>query len=155
MVFARYVMFSEVYWHHGVRRPRHAPAGLLPPARRLEVDALFRLTQPEFTDELLRAGGTGRRRTPAGALRSARRLYKRLAEFSILQQRELYQRLARRPYPWLAPAPSNCRLSSTPGPVVARTSPLRRPARAREVQFNVEIYSPKEDAIAAWARSRR
>ena len=30
MVFARYVMFSEVYWHHGVRAgDGHAAAGIL------------------------------------------------------------------------------------------------------------------------------
>ncbi len=34
LVFARYVMFSEVYWHHGVRAGHgHAAAGLLPAAR--------------------------------------------------------------------------------------------------------------------------
>ncbi len=27
MVFARYVMFSEVYWHHGVPRPRPCFSG--------------------------------------------------------------------------------------------------------------------------------
>ena len=35
MVFARYVMFSEVYWHHA-RAPRHVSTGVLFAARRFE-----------------------------------------------------------------------------------------------------------------------
>ena len=104
MVFARYVMFSEVYWHHGVR----SATAMLQRAfyllhGALDVDALFRMTQQEFTDELERAAGGG----PAGEMLRglfgpSRRLYKRLFECSFIQDRDLYQRLARRPYPWLA-----------------------------------------------------
>lgn len=39
MVFARYVMFSEVYWHHGVRGDGHATASVLSAARPCESDA--------------------------------------------------------------------------------------------------------------------
>ena len=103
MVFARYVMFSEVYWHHGVRaatamlqRAFYLLHGLL------DLDALFRMTEHEMIDELQRAGAGG----PAGELLDglfgpARHLYKRLAQYSFVEHRELYQRLARRPYPWL------------------------------------------------------
>jgi HD superfamily phosphohydrolase len=150
MVFARYVMFSEVYWHHGVR----AATAMLQRAfylmyGALDLDALFRMAQPEFTDELQRTGGGG----PAGELLEGlfgptRRLYKRLAQYSILEQRELYQRLARRPYPWLAAcAEQFAALASTAlGRVVAPHEILfDAPPREREVQFNVEIYFPKED----------
>ncbi len=154
MVFARYVMFSEVYWHHGVR----AATAMLQRAFYLlhgvlEMDALFRMTQEEFAGELARAAGGG----PAGELLEglfgpARRLYKRLAEYSILQERELYQRLARRPYPWLAAcAEQFAALASTAlGRVVAPHEILfDAPPRAREVQFDVEIYFPKEDRYRA------
>ena len=69
-----------------------------------------------------RAAGGG----PAGELLHglfgpARRLYKRLAQYSFLEQRELYQRLARRPYPWLAACAEQFAaiVSTTLGRVVA------------------------------------
>ena len=56
MVFARYVMFSEVYWHHAVR----AATAMLQRAffllqDRLDVDRLFRLTELPFIDQLRQA----------------------------------------------------------------------------------------------------
>ena len=60
MVFARYVMFSEVYWHHGVR----AATAMLQRAfyllhGGLDLDALFRMTEHEAIDELRRAASGG------------------------------------------------------------------------------------------------
>ncbi len=103
MVFARYVMFSEVYWHHAVR----SATAMLQRAffslyQRLDLDALFRLTEQPMIDALRHAAGDG----PAaelldGLFGPSRRLYKRVAQFSLFQRPELYQRLARRPYPFL------------------------------------------------------
>jgi HD superfamily phosphohydrolase len=150
MVFARYVMFSEVYWHHGVRaatamlqRAFYLLHGLL------DLDALFRMTEHEMIDELQRAGAGG----PAGELLDglfgpARHLYKRLAQYSFVEHRELYERLARRPYPWLvACAERFAAIVSTPlGRVVAPHELLfDAPPVTREVQFDVEIHFPKED----------
>ena len=104
MVFARYVMFSEVYWHHAVR----AATAMLQRAfyllyAELDLDALLRLNEPQLVDHLRIAASTG----PAaelleGLFGTSRQLYKRLAQYSFFQQRDMYQRLARRPYPWLA-----------------------------------------------------
>ncbi len=63
MVFARYVMFSEVYWHHGVR----AATAMLQRAFYLlhgvlDLDALFRMTEHEMIDELAACS----RRRPGG-----------------------------------------------------------------------------------------
>ncbi len=150
MVFARYVMFSEVYWHHGVRaatamlqRAFYLLHGLL------DLDALFRMTEHEMIDELQRAGAGG----PAGELLDglfgpARHLYKRLAQYSFVEHAELYERLARRPYPWLvACAERFAAIVSTPlGRVVAPHELLfDAPPVTREVQFDVEIHFPKED----------
>jgi uncharacterized protein len=103
MVFGRYVMFSEVYWHHGVR----AGTAMFQRAfyllhGSLDMDGLFRMSEQEFITELQRVAGA----SPAGELLRGlfgptRRLYKRLAQFGYLEDRELYARLARRPYPWL------------------------------------------------------
>jgi uncharacterized protein len=150
MVFARYVMFSEVYWHHGVR----AATAMLQRAfyllhGMLDLDALFRMTEHEMADELQRIGGGG----PAGELLEGlfgptRQLYKRLAQYSFLEQPDLYERLARRPYPWLAACAERFAsiVSGALGRVVAPHELLfDSPPMEREVQFNVEIHFPKED----------
>lgn len=157
MVFARYVMFSEVYWHHGVRsatamfqRAFFLLHGMV------DLDSLFRMAEHEMIDELARvaSGGTGSASgTAAGELLQGlfgptRQLYKRLAQYSFLEQPELYRRLARRPYPWLvACAERFASLASAAlGRVVAPHEILfDSPPVALEVQFNVDIYFPKED----------
>ena len=150
MVFARYVMFSEVYWHHSVR----AATAMLQRAfyllhGQLDLDGLFRMTEPEAIDELQRAAGD----SPAGELLGGlfgptRQLYKRLAQYSFVERRELYERLARRPYPWLAACAERfAAITSTAlGRVVAPHELLfDAPPMTREVQFDVEIYFPKDD----------
>jgi hypothetical protein len=165
MVFARYVMFSEVYWHHGVRsatamlqRAFYLLHGML------DLDALFRMTEAEAIEELRRvAGGTGiasgtravggNGGTAAGELLDGlfgptRRLYKRLAQYSFLEHREFYERLARRPYPWLAACAERFAaiLSTSLGRVVAPHEVLfDAPPVTREVQFDVDIHFPKEN----------
>jgi len=150
MVFARYVMFSEVYWHHGVRaatamlqRAFYLLHGLL------DLDALFRMTEHEMIDELQHAAAGG----PAGELLHglfgpARHLYKRLAQYSFVEHRDLYERLARRPYPWLVACAERFAavVSTALGRVVAPHELLfDAPPVAREVQFDVEIHFPKEN----------
>lgn len=150
MVFARYVMFSEVYWHHSVRsatamfqRAFYLLHGSL------DLDAIFRTTEQEMIVELMRAGEGG----PAGELLNglfgpARHLYKRLAQYSFIENRELYRRLARRPYPWLVACAEQLAslISTALGRVVAPHELLfDAPPIAREVEFNVEIYFPKEN----------
>ena len=150
MVFARYVMFSEVYWHHAVRsatamfqRAFHLLCGTL------DLDGLFRMNEHQATAELEQAAGAG----PAGELLRGlfgptRQLYKRLAQYSYFEQHELHQGLARRPYPWLvACAERVASLASTAlGRVVAPHEILiDAPPVAREVQFDVEIFFPKEN----------
>ncbi|HTN73815.1 MAG TPA: HD domain-containing protein [Pirellulaceae bacterium] len=149
MVFARYVMFSEVYWHHAVR----SATAMLQRAfyllyRQLDLDALFRLTERPLIAELERSAGNG----PAhellqGLFGNTRQLYKRLAQYSYFQEPELYRRLARQPYPWLAAcaeALANV-LSHRWGKRVAPHEVLiDAPPVKREVEFNVQIHFPKE-----------
>ena len=150
MVFARYVMFSEVYWHHGVR----AATAMLQRAfyllhGQLDLDRLFRMAEAPMIAELEKAAGNA----PAGELLQGlfgptRRLYKRLAQYSFFEQRELYQRLARRPYPWLAACAEQLAgiFSTALGRVVASHEILLdAPPMSREVQFDVEIFFPKEN----------
>jgi HD superfamily phosphohydrolase len=149
MVFARYVMFSEVYWHHAVR----SATAMLQRAfsllyRQMDLDALFRLTERPFIAALEKAAGEG----PAsellqGLFGPTRQLYKRLAQFSFFQEPELYGRLARRPYPWLA-ACAEALANELSRRLGKRVAPheilLDAPPAKREVEFNVQICFPKE-----------
>lgn len=150
MVFARYVMFSEVYWHHGVRsatamfqRAFYLMHGAL------DLDPLFRATENEMIGDLLRTAGDG----AAGDLLQGlfgptRKLYKRLAQFSFFEEHDLYVRLARRPYPWLAACAERFAevVSCELGRVIAPHEILfDAPPIQREVELNVEIHYLKED----------
>jgi HD superfamily phosphohydrolase len=149
LVFARYVMFSEVYWHHGVR----SATAMLQRAfyllhRVLDLDGLFRMEENPMIHELEHAAGPG----PAGELLQGlfgpkRQLYKRLAQYSLFEQGETYGLLARRPYPWLvACAEQFAAVASTAlGRVVAPHEILfDAPPIAREVEIDVDVYFPKE-----------
>ncbi len=149
MVFARYVMFSEVYWHHTVR----SATAMLQRAfyllhKGLDLDGLFRMSEQPMIEALFVAAGDG----PAGELLSGlfgptRVLYKRLAQYSLFEQPELYQRLARKPYPWLARcAEQFASVASTRlGRIVAPHEILfDSPPVELEVEFDIDVYYPKE-----------
>ncbi|MBA4105782.1 MAG: metal-dependent phosphohydrolase [Pirellula sp.] len=149
MVFARYVMFSEVYWHHAVR----AATAMLQRAffllhPHLDVDALFRLTEQPMIDALRKAAGDG----PSaelldGLFGPSRRLYKRVAQCSLFQESALYERLARRPYPWLVRCAEQFAglASRALSRVVAPHEILfDAPPIELEVEFQIEVFFPKE-----------
>ena len=74
MVFARYVMFSEVYWHHAVRSATamlQRAFYLLRDA--LDLDRLVTLTEQPMIDALLAAGGRRPGRRACSTACSARR----------------------------------------------------------------------------------
>jgi HD superfamily phosphohydrolase len=149
MIFSRYVMFSEVYWHHAVR----SATAMLQRAfylmhTQVDLDAAFRLSERDMIALLLSEAGT----SPPGELLDGlfgprRTLYKRFAQFSLFQQEDLYQKLARRPYPWLVSCAESLatvfseRLSQE---IAAHEILFDAPPTKREVEFNVDIYFPKE-----------
>lgn len=148
MVFARYVMFSEVYWHHAVR----AATAMLQRAfyllhQSLDLDLLFRGTDQVVIDELTQmAGETGAADLVAGLFGPTRRLYKRLAQFTIFSHEEIYNGLARRPYPQLvATAERLADVLSRPfgGRIAPHEILVDAPPVAREVEFEVDVYFPK------------
>lgn len=149
MVFARYVMFSEVYWHHAVR----AATAMLQRAfyllhAQMDLDSLFRLTEQPMIDALrFAAGGGSAAELLDGLFGPSRRLFKRVAQFSLFQRPELYHRLARRPYPWLVRCAEQFSAVASPvlGRVVAPHEILfDAPPVKLEVEFNVDVYFPKE-----------
>lgn len=149
MVFARYVMFSEVYWHHTVRAATamFQRAFYLMQAE-LDCDRLFRLAEPQFIAAILEeAAGTPACELLEGLFGSQRRLYKRFAEFSYFQERDLYEQIARSPYLRLIEIAERIAevLSTQIGKRVAPHQVLvDAPPVKREVEFRVEVLFPKE-----------
>ena len=103
MVFSRYVMFSEVYWHHAVR----SATAMLQRAvfdlrKHFDWDASLRLGDFQWIELLSgMSDGTSVHSVVDGLFGAKRRLYKRVAEFSLTDGREVHRCLARRPYWWL------------------------------------------------------
>ncbi len=154
MVFARYVMFSEVYWHHAVR----SATAMLQRAfymlhDQLDLDALFRLAEIPLMAQLQRNAGN----SPAadllnGLFGGSRMLYKQLAQFSSVEQPEMFAKLARRPYPWLAACAEEFATLASHR-LAQRVAPheilFDAPPVKLEVDFDIDIYYPKEDRYRA------
>jgi len=98
LVFARYVMFSEVYWHHTVR----AATAMLQRAfwivrAAIEPSQLTRFDDRAFIDWLTAAAiGTPAEPLVAGIFGTRRQLYKRVASFDTLNHPEIHCRLSGR-----------------------------------------------------------
>ncbi len=103
MVFSRYVMFSEVYWHHAVR----SATAMLQRCvfllqNRIDLESTLGLVDATWVAMLRRAAeGSVAEPLAEGLFGSCRRLYKRTAEFNLVEGREVHQALARKPYWWL------------------------------------------------------
>jgi len=150
MVFARYVMFSEVYWHHAVR----AATAMLQRAffllrDVLDPDDLLMMTERPMIEELLAAAAEG----PAGELLDGifgpkRRLYKRLAQYSYFEEPDVYHRLARRPYTEQVQFAERiaATLAGALGRKVAAHEVLvDAPPTELEVDFDIEVFFPKRE----------
>jgi HD superfamily phosphohydrolase len=149
MVFARYVMFSEVYWHHGVR----SATAMLQRAfhevhEQIAIDQWLRATDDIAVEMIQRAA----KESPAsdlvdGLFGPRRQLYKRVAQFSWLDEREWFERLARRPYLELvACAERFAKLASSRlGKTIASHEILfDAPPPEREIEFHIEVFFPKQ-----------
>ena len=149
MVFSRYVMFSEVYWHHAVRS---ATAMLQRAFYRLhttiDLPELFRQDEKTMVDQLRRlASNTSIAPHIDGLFGPRRLLFKRLGQFSLLKDPQLYASLARRPYNWLIDLSRQLaeKFSIQLGMEVGEDDVLiDAPPAKLEVEFNVPIYYPKE-----------
>ena len=103
MVFSRYVMFSEVYWHHAVRSATamlQRSVFLL--QNRIDLTSSLRLGDALWINSLTRAAeGSVAEPLVEGLFGTKRSLYKRAAEFSVLEGSNIHEAIARRPYWWL------------------------------------------------------
>ena len=164
MVFARYVMFSEVYWHHAVR----SATAMLQRAfylqrGRLDCAALFRLPESAMIERMRTAASSsagsaadlsdGAAELLDGLFGDRRRLHKRLAQYSLFQEPDIYQRLARRPYPWLVAAAERFAAvlaAELREPVAPHEVLFDAPPAKREVEFQVEVLFAKENCYRAF-----
>jgi hypothetical protein len=144
MVFARYVMFSEVYWHHAVR----AATAMLQRSVwlvRASIDPvrLTRFDDREFGDWLARtAGGTGAAPLVDGLFGPTRRLVKRAATFDSLHHPQVHRALAGRSYADSVAISGRLaeRLSRRLGKAVAAdTLLIDAPPAEREVEFRLAV----------------
>lgn len=149
MVFARYVMFSEVYWHHGVR----SATAMLQRAfelvkDRLVLDEMYLLDEQAWIGAILSATkGDPAAELLDGLFGPRRRLYKRLAQYSISDDPGVYEKLRGRPHRWLTCCAERFAESASRrlGRVVApHQIVFDAPPARREVQFDVEIFFAKE-----------
>ena len=151
MVFARYVMFSEVYWHHTVRSATSMFARAFYRLRReFNLRELFMMTEYDFINHL-RAAASAKSDLSTlveGVFGAERRIFKRVQEYSLYQSPELYSRLARRSYLDLVGCSERLAVELSrrlQQPIDADSILIDAPPPHREVEFKVDIYFPKED----------
>jgi len=158
MVFARYVMFSEVYWHHAVR----AATGMLQRAiwlirSRIDPAILVRLDDGGFADWIAAtAAGTPAAPLVAGLFGPVRRLPKRVATFDAVGRPDVHAALAGRTYEEMVAVSTRLAdlVSRRLGRVVdASTLLVDAPPAEREVEFRLEVRESGGSAVAPrWRR---
>lgn len=150
MVFARYVMFSEVYWHHAVR----SATAMLQRAVYLLQDHVnfgeLQMLTEQPAIERLRAGAADGPDAEllSGLFGAKRRLYKRLSQYSYFEEPALYQRLARQPYAKLVDCAERLAaiISRELGiDIAAHEILIDAPPVELEVEFDVDVYFPKQN----------
>ncbi|WP_437230084.1 HD domain-containing protein [Planctomicrobium sp. SH661] len=150
MVFARYVMFSEVYWHHAVRASTSMFArGFYELHEQLDLQALFSFTDAEMVAQLRAvAEGTSCQQLLDGVFGLKRNLYKQMAEYSHDQSQDIYQRIAGRPYADVVQI-SNRLVSLLNAEYRLQLSQtdllIDAPPPHREVEFAIDVYFPKQN----------
>jgi HD superfamily phosphohydrolase len=146
MVFARYVMFSEVYWHHAVR----SATAMLQRCvfllqHRFDLEASLRLTDADWVAMLRRAAeGSVAEPLAEGLFGMRRRLYKRVAEFNVTDGGDVHRALARKPYWWLVACAEriSSQLSRRTGIAIHAADVLiDAPPVKLEVDINMDVVS--------------
>ncbi|MDR2755894.1 MAG: HD domain-containing protein [Planctomycetaceae bacterium] len=151
MIFARYIMFSEVYWHHAVRSAASMFQRLfyeLYQEGRMELLSIFRSTEDEVIRFFMESSQRLPIRSLAEGLFGTRRLYKRVAQFSILEQPKIYRKLAGKPYRQL------CELSNRLSAMISGTKTpfavlIDAPPMEKEIEIKIDVFYPKEHCYRA------
>lgn len=153
LVFARYVMFSEVYWHHAVR----AATAMLQRAIWLlrdcvEPTRLVRFDDAAFVGWIRNAAeGTPAAPLAEGLFGPRRVLTKRVASFDAREHPELHAAVAGRDYAELVTITERLaeRLTAKLGRAFnAATLLLDAPPAEREVEFRLDVRMPPRSKTA-------
>ena len=144
MVFARYVMFSEVYWHHAVRAATamlQRAVWLTRPA--IEPAVLVQTDERGFVDWLTAAStGTSAEPLVAGLFGPVRRLFKRAGSFDAAHSPAVHAALAGRSYAEMAAVSARLATSLTQRlgrPIAPATLIVDAPPAEREVEFRLQV----------------
>ena len=147
MVFARYVMFSEVYWHHAVRSATAMFQRAFYEWYEQGADAGDNLWMQDAPYELV--GRVGNVDSPSASQQLTadlfgprRLLHKRWVSFSCFDHEEAYRMIAQKPYPWLVQCGNQLSflLSKELGmPIDSHEILIDAPPVGLEVQFHVQV----------------
>ncbi|MCU0708756.1 MAG: HD domain-containing protein [Pirellula sp.] len=148
MVFARYVMFSEVYWHHAVRSATAMLQRAVYELRDREelVDAWLGMDESTMQESLMEAS-RGKSFEPCvfGLFGMRRALFKRIAQFDRLSDPELHRALARRPYDEIVAIARELARQIQPSittPIGPNDLLIDTPPIKLEVQFDLQVRMP-------------
>ena len=144
MVFARYVMFSEVYWHHAVRSATAMLQRTVWLIReRLDTDLLVQSTEDTFVKRLSDAAkNSDAQSISEGLFGPRRKLFKRIAAFDAKTHPVLHNTLAGLSYKNLVHVSNGFvqRLAKKTGTIIKPNDILiDAPPREREIEFNLQV----------------
>ena len=144
MVFARYVMFSEVYWHHAVRSATAMLQRTVWLSReRLDTDLLVQSTEDTFVKRLSDAAkNSDAQSISEGLFGPRRKLFKRIAAFDAKTHPVLHNTLAGLSYKNLVHVSNGFvqRLAKKTGTIIKPNDILiDAPPREREIEFNLQV----------------
>ena len=147
MVFARYVMFSEVYWHHTVRSATTMLQRLCYEVYQNNPEQFFEDYCEQKTDSEFIEGISGALTIRTEHLFDclfgrARKLFKRVAEYTHSQNPGIFERVAHRPYQQLVELnekltkelEKECETQLGPNEII-----IDAPPAGLEVQFEVAV----------------
>lgn len=153
MVFARYVMFSEVYWHHTVRSAsamfQRAFFLIREELASADLSTLFRCRENEIVG-VMTVLDTEKKSSPLleGLFGPTRCLYKRWAQFSFVENEELHAKIAGIPYEQLTQLALRIAASASRSlgiEILPHEVLLDAPPMGLEVQFDVDVIFVKEN----------
>jgi len=156
MVFARYVMFSEVYWHHAVRSATAMlQRGVWLVREQIDAASLVRSDDAAFHGWLTAAAaGTAAEPLARGLFGDTRRLYKRAATYDAAHHPDVHRALAGRPY--ADAVDISARLATALSRRLGTTIPshavlVDAPPAKREVEFRIQVQERiPHEAGRAW-----
>jgi hypothetical protein len=116
---------------------------------KFDLRSFFQMRESEVIESMRDAArGTDCQDLVEGLFGAKRKLYKRVAEYSLYQHPEIYNKLARQPYDHLVECSQRFadRMQFIANTEIGANDLLfDAPPPHREVEFNVDIYYPKED----------